>query len=904
MEKWYNKKIEEIEQKLETNKEKGITTEEVQKRKEKYGLNELKAKKKKSLLQKFIEQFKDFSIIILIIAAVVSGVVGVAQGEGITDTIIILIVVIVNAIIGVSQEAKAEKSLEALQKLTDHATKVIRNGKLEVVPAKDLVPGDVVVLDTGDYIPADLRVVEAANLKSQESSLTGESVPVEKTPAVIEETEVGIGDRTNMLFSSSLITYGRGKGIVVETGMTTEVGKIAGMLENAEEQSTPLQDKLNGLSKTLGIAALIICVIIFGIGIIQGKEPIHMFMSAVSLAVAAIPEGLAAVSTIVLAIGVQKMVKKNAIVKRLPAVETLGSSTVICSDKTGTLTQNKMTVEKIFWNNAVREAGNIQSNEIDEELTKLIYANMLCNDTKISNDGTLTGDPTETALVDMAFKLDFDPSIYDTMPREDEIPFDSDRKLMTTVNNVNGKYIVYTKGGIDELLTKCTAYELNNQIYEEIDVYSNKIREENEKMAKQALRVLGCAYKELNHKPTKEEMKNMENDLIFIGMVGMIDPPREEAKKAVEKCKTAGIKTVMITGDHKITATAIAKKLGILENEDEAITGADLENMTDEELEKNVRKYSVYARVSPEHKVRIVKAWQKNGEIVAMTGDGVNDSPALKTADIGCAMGMVGTDVAKEAADVILTDDNFATIVSSVEEGRRIYDNILKVIQFLLSSNIGEIVVLFLATLLAPLFANWFGITDISHLEILLPIHILWINLVTDSLPALALAFDPANKGIMERKPSKTSKSVFTKGMTWRVIYQGAMIGLLTLAAFAIGLATTKEPINGLTLDESKIEVGQTMAFVTLALSELVHVFNVRDNKNSIFKTGIFNNMKLIGAIIISALLVFVILAIPQLRTIFSIPVLPTQNIVELICLILAPIAIVEIFKLLKINGE
>lgn len=904
MEKWYNKKIEEIEQKLETDKEKGITTEEVQKRKEKYGLNELKAKKKKSLLQKFIEQFKDFSIIILIIAAIVSGVVGVAQGEGVTDTIIILIVVIVNAIIGVSQEAKAEKSLEALQKLTDHATKVIRNGILEVVPAKELVPGDVVVLDTGDYIPADLRVIEAVNLKSQESSLTGESVPVEKTPEVIEETEVGIGDRTNMLFSSSLITYGRGKGIVVETGMTTEVGKIAGMLENAEEQSTPLQDKLNGLSKTLGMAALVICVIIFGIGIIQGKEPIHMFMSAVSLAVAAIPEGLAAVSTIVLAIGVQKMVKKNAIVKRLPAVETLGSSTVICSDKTGTLTQNKMTVEKIFWNNAVREAGNIQNNEIDNELTKLIYANMLCNDTKISSDGTLTGDPTETALVDMAFKLNFDPTIYDTMPREDEIPFDSDRKLMTTVNNVNGKYIVYTKGGIDELLTRCTAYELNNQIYEEIDVYSNKIREENEKMAKQALRVLGCAYKELNHKPTKEEMQNIESDLIFIGMVGMIDPPREEAKKAVDKCKTAGIKTVMITGDHKITATAIAKKLGILENDDEAITGADLENMTDEELEKNVRKYSVYARVSPEHKVRIVKAWQKNGEIVAMTGDGVNDSPALKTADIGCAMGMVGTDVAKEAADVILTDDNFATIVSAVEEGRRIYDNILKVIQFLLSSNIGEIVVLFLATLLTPLFANWFGITDISHLEILLPIHILWINLVTDSLPALALAFDPANKGIMERKPSKAGKSVFTKGMTWRVIYQGAMIGLLTLSAFAIGLATTKEPINGLTLDESKIEVGQTMAFVTLALSELVHVFNVRDNKNSIFKTGIFNNMKLMGAIIVSALLVFVILAVPQLRTIFSIPVLPTQNIVELICLILAPIVIVEIFKLLKINGE
>lgn len=901
---WFNKTFKEVEKELETDLEKGLSKEKVEERQEKYGFNELQQIAKKSIIQKFLEQFKDFSIIVLIIAAIVSGIVGVLQGEGITDTIIILIVVIVNAIIGVAQESKAEKSLEALQKLSDHASKVIRNENMEVVPSKELVPGDIVVLDTGDYIPADLRIIEAVNLKTQESSLTGESVPVEKTSEIIEEQEIGIGDRKNMLFSSSLVTYGRGKGIVVETGMTTEVGKIAGMINSTEKQETPLQQKLDKLGKTLGIAALVICAVIFILGILQGKEIISMFMTAVSLAVAAIPEGLVAVSTIVLAIGVQKMVKKNAIVKRLPAVETLGSATVICSDKTGTLTQNKMTVEKIFWNDATREARNISDDEIDEELTKLVYANMLCNDTKISSDGTLTGDPTETALVDMGFKLNFDPSIYDRMERVEEIPFDSDRKLMTTVNKVGDKYVVYTKGGIDEILKRCNSYEIGGQISEELESYINKIRQENEKMAQNALRVLGCAYKEIDHIPTKEEMKTIENDLIFIGMVGMIDPPREEAKLAVEKCKTAGIKTVMITGDHKITATAIAKKLGILENDDEAITGLELEQMTDEELEKNVRHYSVYARVSPEHKVRIVKAWQKNGEVVAMTGDGVNDSPALKKADIGCAMGIVGTDVAKEAADVILTDDNFATVVSAVEEGRKIYDNILKVIQFLLSSNIGEVVVLFFATLLTPLFSKWFGITDINGLEILLPIHILWINLVTDSLPALALAFDPANSDIMERKPVKPGKGIFTKGMTWRVVYQGIMIGGLTLAAFMIGLATTKEPIGTLTLDQSKIEVGQTMAFVTLALSELVHVFNVRDNKKSIFKTGIFNNMKLIGAIIISAVLMFVILLIPGLREIFSIPVLPKENIIELVCLVLAPIVIVEIFKLLKINGS
>ena len=900
-ENWFNKTIEDIEKKLDTNAKNGLSEEAVQKKREKYKFNELEIAKKETLFQKFLKQFKDFMIIILIIAAIVSGIIGYLQGEGITDSIIILIVVIANAIIGVAQENRAEKSLEALQKLSDHASKVIRDGNVKVIPARELVPGDIVILDTGDYVPADLRIFEESNLKSQESSLTGESVPVEKTSNVIQEEDVGIGDRINMLFSSSLITYGRCKAIVVETGMNTEVGKIAGIINNSEKQETPLQTKLNDLGKTLGIAAIVICIVIFIIGLLTGKTAVDMFMTAVSLAVAAIPEGLAAVSTIVLAIGVQKMVKKNAIVKRLPAVETLGCATVICSDKTGTLTQNKMTVEKICWNNKIVDVKDIKDK--DEELEKLVFANMLCNDTKISENNVLTGDPTETALVDMGLILGYTTKIYEEMPRQEEIPFDSDRKLMTTVNKNGEEYIVYTKGGVDELLAHCNSYIINGEKKEDIEEYKKTIQKYNEQMAKDALRVLACAYKIIDHKPTKEELNNIENELTYIGILGMIDPPREEAKAAVEKCKKAGIKTVMITGDHKITATAIAKQLGILENENEALTGAELEKITDEELEKNIRNYSVYARVSPEHKVRIVKAWQKNGEIVAMTGDGVNDSPALKTSDIGCAMGIVGTDVAKEAADVILTDDNFATIVSAVEEGRRIYDNILKAIQFLLSSNVGEIIVLFIATLITPLLAKWFGITNISELEILLPIHILWVNLVTDSLPALALAFDPANSDIMNRKPIKPGKGIFTRGMTWRIIYQGVMIGTITLLAFIIGLATTKEPIGNLTLEASKIEIAQTMAFITLALSELIHVFNIRDNNESIFKTKIFNNSKLICAIIFSAALVFVILLIPGLREIFSIPVIPTKNIIELILLILSPILVVEIFKLLKING-
>ncbi len=902
---WFNSSAEEVAKKLETNSKLGLTSEEVKNRQQKYGLNQLQEGKKKSFFVKFLEQFKDFMIIVLIIAAIVSGVVGYAKGEGITDSIIILIVVIVNAIIGVAQENKAEKSLEALKKLSGYSAKVIRDGKIEVVPSMDLVPGDLVSLETGDYVPADIRIIEAINLKAQESSLTGESVPVEKFSSAIEEKNVGIGDRTNMLFSSSLITYGRGTGIVCETAMNTEVGKIAGILNNTEKADTPLQQRLNKLGKTLGIASLVICAIIFLIGIIQGKAAIDMFMTAVSLAVAVIPEGLVAVSTIVLAIGVQRMVKKHAIVKKLPAVETLGSATVICSDKTGTLTQNKMTVQKVFYNGKISNIDEIDTNNSNEELEKLVYISMLCNDAKVGENKKLTGDPTETALVDMGFTLDFTPAIFEQMPRVEEIPFDSDRKLMTTVHKISeNEYMVYTKGGVDELLARCNSYQIDGNIFTDISNYKAEIDKFNDEMAEDALRVLAMAYKKLDHMPTNAEMKKIESNLTYIGMVGMIDPPREEAKVAVAKCKAAGIKTVMITGDHKTTAVAIAKQLGILNDGDEAITGSQLEQMTQEELIQRVENIRVYARVSPEHKVRIVRAWQAHGEIVAMTGDGVNDAPALKTADIGCAMGMVGTDVAKEAADVILTDDNFATVVSAVEEGRRIYDNILKAIQFLLSSNVGEVIVLFIAILIAPILSSKFNI-PISIIEPLLPIHILWINLVTDSLPALALAFDPASKNIMNRKPIKASTGIFTKSMTWRIVYQGAMIGILTLVAFIIGLSTQNPPeIQGLTPEQVRVEIGQTMAFIVLAFTELVHVFNIRNNNESILKTGIGGNNKLFLAIGASALLMIIILAIPALRTVFSVPILPIENILEILALIIAPIIIVEIFKLLKINGK
>ncbi len=949
---WYNQIINDVEKQLETDSVNGLTQEQVDARREKYGYNELKEGKKKSLFVKFLEQFKDFMVIVLIIAAIISAIVGVQNGEGFTDTIIIMIVIICNAIIGVAQESKAEKSLEALKKLSSHTAKTVRDGKLNVLQSRELVPGDVVIIETGDYIPADCRIVEAINLKVQEASLTGESVPVEKDSEALESKEVGIGDRTNMLYSSSLVTYGRGRAIVVETGMKTEVGRIAESLNQTTDNETPLQIKLNKLGKTLGIACLVICAFIFVFSIIMQKmngtevNYLKILMTAVSLAVAAIPEGLAAVSTIVLAIGMQRMVKKHAIIKKLPAVETLGSATVICSDKTGTLTQNKMTVQKVFFNNELHDANEdlIGAKELD----LLINVCVLCNDTKIAEDNSLQGDPTETCLTALAMKEGYDVDELMSHERVEEVPFDSERKLMTTVHKNEEKYFVYTKGGIDELLERCSGYIVNGEIKKDISEYKKLVDEQNDKLAHEALRVLGMAYKELDHMPSKEEMQTIENDLIFIGMVGMIDPPRVEVKAAVDKCKTAGIKTVMITGDHKTTAFAIAKNLGIVEKEEEAILGADVDKMTQEELEKNIRNYSVYARVSPENKVRIVKAWQSQGEVSAMTGDGVNDAPALKQADIGCAMGITGTDVSKEAADVILTDDNFATIVSAVEEGRRIYDNILKAIQFLLSSNVGEVVLLFLATVLAPIFSRKFGI-DLGLLEVLTPVHLLWINLVTDSLPALALAVDPPEKDIMNRKPLKT-KGIFTKGMTWRILYQGVMIGILVLTAFVMGLSISDMEIVKLAeennwqgmgnsyfvatdpnyvapkgsmytpnvilryenyiigdkeigFEELKVEIGQAMAFIVLGFCELVHVFNIRNSKKTVLSTGVGGNMLLWGAIIIDACLMFAVILIPSIRNIFGIPVLPSSQIWECVALIFAPFVIIEVMKLLKLNG-
>ena len=889
---WYNYSVEDTVNSLDTDLENGLTSSKVSERITKYGYNELKQGKKKTFLEKFLLQFKDFMIIILIIAAFVSGVVGILESNEpiisfgdflskISDSIIILLIVIVNAVIGVLQENKAEKSLEALKKLSSPTAKVLREGQILILPAKELVPGDIIILDTGDYIPADLRLFETNNLKIEEASLTGESVPVEKITKTIEETNLPLGDRENLAFSASLVSYGRGKGIVIETGMNTEVGNIAAILDATHTSQTPLQKKLDKLGKTLGIAALVICFVMFLVGTLHGKEPMHLFLSAVSLAVAAIPEGLPAIATIVLAIGVQRMVTKHAIVKRLPCVETLGSTTVVCSDKTGTLTQNKMTVEKVYFNNKTLDVSHITS-KLDDTLKLLITSIVLCNDSKIiidNNNTSITGDPTETALVDLGLKFSLNKDQLETAElRVNEIPFDSERKLMSTVNKnpSNNKFRVYTKGAVDELLKRCSKILINNEVKDITENDIEDILKANNTMAEDALRVLGTAYKDTD----SDSSDNIENELVYIGMVGMIDPPRPEVKSAIDKCKTAGIKTVMITGDHKITATAIAKALGILENENEAITGADVENMSDSELEEKVKNYSVYARVSPEHKVRIVKAWQKHGDIVAMTGDGVNDAPALKTADIGAAMGIVGTDVSKEAADIILTDDNFATIISAVEEGRRIYDNILKAIQFLISSNVGEIIVLFFATLV-----NWE--------EPLIPIHILWVNLITDSLPALALSFDPADDNIMKRKPIPANIGIFTRGRVYRIAYQGGMLGIITLIAYRLGIHE----------DPNNVILGQTMAFAVLSLSQLVHVFNIRSRTQSIFKVGFLSNLYLVGAVFISYIMMICVLFIPFLQDIFNVVTLSLRDILIVIGLSFVPLVLVELLKLFKLNS-
>lgn len=892
MEKYYCKEIDEVIEDLQSDIKQGLTTEEVNKRLERDGYNELAQGNKRTVFHIFISQFKSFMILILIIAAIISGVVGVMSGEGMVDVFVIMSIVILNAIIGTVQEKKAESSLEALQKLSAPKCKVVRDNHIITTDSKNLVVGDIVIIETGDLVPADIRITEAVNLKIQESAMTGESLPIEKTSEKIDGDNIPLGDRVNMAFSSGIVTYGHGKGIVVGTGMKTEVGKIAGMLQNTQSTETPMSRRLEQLGKVLGLATIVICCIVFVVGILYGHNIINMLMIAISLAVAAIPEGLPAISTIVLAMGVQRMVKKNAIVRTLPSVETLGSATIICSDKTGTLTQNKMTVVSL-------SVAGIEYDDITDKLpltengSMLLQTSILCSDAMLSNGKTI-GDPTETALLDAGITFQLNKNdLEKNYPRVNEIPFDSDRKLMTTVNKKqDNTLIVNTKGGLDEILRCCTRIRIGNEDIPITDAHIETIKAENEKMAKEALRVLGVAYKHLTSpsdiSDAEKNTNSLEQNLTFIGILGMIDPARPEAKEAVATCFKAGIKPVMITGDHKITASAIAKEIGILKQGGRVVTGIDLEHMSDDDLFNQVHEIDVYARVAPEHKVKIVNAFQRHGEVVAMTGDGVNDAPALKKADIGAAMGIVGTDVAKDAADIILTDDNFATIVTAVEEGRRIYDNILKSIQFLLSTNIGEVILLF--------------ITSIANLGMpLLPIHILWINLVTDSLPALALSLDPADEGIMNRKPRSTKTGIFTKGMIWRIAYQGMSFGLISLAAFLIG----KNQAMNLNLPENNIEnFGQTMAFATLILAQLFHVRNLHSNTKSAFKLKINHNIKLLGAIFVSLLMMLLVLLIPAMRNVFDFSELYKEQWIIVILLALIPTIIVEIIKMLKLNSS
>lgn len=864
---WHSSSVEEVSKKLKTNINIGLSEEEAQKRFERYGPNNLKEKKKESIFVKFIKQFNDFMIITLIIAAIISAVVSKLNGEAdYIDSIIIVAIVIFNAIMGLVQEQKAEKSLEALKKMSAPNAKVRRNGRVQEIDATMVVPGDIVILEAGNYVPADCRLINSYNLKIEESALTGETIPSLKDSSKILKENTAMGDLCNMVFATTIVVNGHGEAIVVETGMNTRVGKIAGMIIEDESPETPIQKKLAEVGKILAIACIIICVLIFVIGIFKKIPIVEMFMTSVGLAVAAIPEGLPAIVTIMLSIGVTKMAKENSIIRKLPAVETLGSSSVICSDKTGTLTQNKMTVTE------VRNCfGRANSNE-----RKFIFElGTMCTDTteeRINGKLGFVGEATEVAISNAAMEEGVSKSfLYDEMKRINDIPFDSKRKMMTTIHKYGNGYRIITKGAPDVLLKRCSNCYSGGQI---VPIFSKKddINEQNNQMAEKALRVIAVAYKDVEKLP---EMQDVEKDLIFCGLIGMIDPPREGVKEAVRTCRRAGIKTVMITGDHLQTAKAIAKELGILKRGDLAIDGETLERMSQHELEQNIMDYSVFARVSPEHKVRIVKAFQSTGAVVAMTGDGVNDAPALKNADIGIAMGKGGTDVAKNAADMILLDDNFVTIVEAVKQGRNIYDNIKKSIHFLISTNIGEIVTIFFGLVL--------GIKSP-----LLAIQLLWINLVTDSLPAIALGLEKEEENIMSRLPRNPKKNLFADGLWWKIMIEGAMLGIFTLLAFSIG--------NRL----YSVEVGRTMAFLTLGILELVHSFNIK-SEESIFKIGVFENKYLIGALVLGVILQVIVVVVSPLAQIFSLVPLTGIQWLYTVLIAIAPIPIVEIQK--AVNG-
>lgn len=861
--------------------EKGLTSEQAQKRLEENGKNRLEEGKKKSVIRRLLEQFADPMIIILIVAAAISGITAAFEGGFPSDVIIILFVVILNAILGVVQESKAEKAIEALQEMAAATSKVERDGKVMQIKSEDLVVGDVIILEAGDAVPADARIIESASLKIEEAALTGESVPVNKFIDIINlkdtEKDVPLGDRKNMMYMGSSVVYGRGRAVVTATGMDTEMGKIAGALAQAQDGQTPLQKKLAQLSKILSFIVIGICAVIFAIGIIRelvtgnqiGLEfLLNTFMIAVSLAVAAIPEGLAAVVTVVLSIGVTNMSKKNAIIRKLTAVETLGCAQIICSDKTGTLTQNKMTVVEHYG---------------DDE--KMLATGMaLCTDVNIDENKEIIGEPTEAALVAYALTLDLNKNdLSKNEPRVAEAPFDSMRKMMSTVHAKDGAYIQYTKGAPDEVLKCCTKILRDGKVRDITEADRTEILKKNKEYADRALRVLACSFKELSEIPADQSPEALEKDLVFCGLVGMIDPVRPEVKAAIEECRTAGIRPIMITGDHKDTATAIAMELGIIDNPDAAITGAQLNEISDEDFEKDVEKYSVYARVQPEHKVRIVNAWKKRGMITAMTGDGVNDAPSIKSADIGVGMGITGTDVTKNVADMVLADDNFATIVSAVEEGRRIYDNIRKSIQFLLASNLSEVLSIF--------FANLLGFT------ILKPVHLLWINLVTDCFPALALAMEKGEKNIMSRPPRNSKDGIFSGGVGFDIFYQGLFVTGLTLAAYFIG-----HYIEAGVWEITNSPDGMTMAFLTMSMCEIFHSLNMRSQRGSTVAMTFrgSHNMYLFGSCLMSLLMTTVVIYVPFLANAFDFQTIDLMEYAVALALAFAIIPLVEIVKAIE----